>query len=283
MGIFCILALESEIVSKSTYKAIDLLFLLAISAGLEALILFAYNSFGYGDGYIVSFVVVIGLIAIYRWNFIGIIVPILSGVVTIMMMSINKTLTLGTILAYTVGYLPMLVNMLWFKFNNKVEMSSNYSKMFAYYITGYLLVDIGRTICIVIGTADFSQIGNVLYTYVVWDLLNVVIGALVYLLALRQKVIVYDMKTYLLDLKKETATSMVRKDIEDYNSLESMAENDEVSDIALLDGGTLTNDQLKEMNDTYNKMTHTETKYVKEQKAIKEYKEKKSKKEETTK
>lgn len=263
--------LESETVSKRKFEAIDLIILTAVSCIIEAVILWAYNSFGKYDGYVASFIVVIGLIAIYRWNLLGIIVPILSGLVTVLMRSINGSVNLGFILAYTIGYLPMLINLLWFKFNDKVEMSRNLTKLYGYFLTGFLLVEIGRTLCIVIGTSDIQDIGKILYSYLVWDLLNLVFSALIFFIAIKQKKIVYDMNAYLLEMSKENETSMIRKDIDDYLSLEQMAEDSDVSDISLLDGGNLTNDDLKKLNETYQKMTGKESKYVKEQKAIDEY------------
>ena len=135
-------------------------------------------------------------------------------------------------------------------------MLSSYGTMYGYLLSGYLLVDIGRTCFASIGITSLSQIADVLYSYVVWDLLNIVIGCVVFFVALKQKTLVYDMNTYLIEFKKENPTSVIRNEIDDYHSLESIAEdNDEVSDIALLDGGMLTTEDLKKMNETYMKMT----------------------------
>ncbi len=270
--------------SKSTYKAIDLLILSGISGGIEALIYWAYNSFGHYDGYIVSFIVVIGMIAMFRWNWAGIVVPIISGGVSVLMMRLNQDLSLGTMLANTLGYLPMLICLLWFKFIDKKKMLSSYGTMYGYLLSGYLLVDIGRTCFASIGITSLSQIADVLYSYVVWDLLNIVIGCVVFFVALKQKTLVYDMNTYLIEFKKENPTSVIRNEIDDYHSLESIAEdNDEVSDIALLDGGMLTTEDLKKMNETYMKMTNTQSKYIKEQQAIDDYHKQKDSKKDNTK
>jgi hypothetical protein len=257
-------------VSKQSFKAMDLLIFSLLSAGSEALIIFGFNNIGKYDGYIVSFTVVLSLISIYRWNVLGIIPGIVGGVVSICM-SLSKNISLGYILANTLSYFFLLFVLFWFKKNDKKEMRGDLLKMIGYYLSGYLLFEIGKCICFVIGTPNTANLGKVLITYVVWDLLNILVGGAVFYIACKQKVIVYDMNQYLIEQHSGTPTSRIRDDVSNYSKLEEMAEADDVSDIALLDGGTLSEDDLKLMNETYRKQTGTSNKYVEEQQAQQTY------------
>ena len=272
--------IESEIVSKVKFEAIDISILSGVSILLEVVISLSYNAFGYRDGYVISLSVVIGLIAIYRWNWAGVIPPILAGIASIItgaMIAGSEFIRIGNILSYTVGCLPLLLSMLWFKERDKKEMSQDYKLMFAYYFTGYLAYEVGRAICQVIDYHSFMQIGNLLIKYVVTDLLNVCFGALVFFIALKQGSIVYDMNIYIKEAHEGTPTSRIRDEIQDYNKLESMAGKDEVSDIALLDGGMVSDKDLELLEETRRRLEKGESKFDKEKKALEEYRDKKSK------
>lgn len=256
--------------SKQTFEAIDLLIFSILSGGSEALIIWGFNNIGKYDGYIVSFTVVISLISIYRWNVLGVIPGIIGGICSIAM-SLSKNISLGYVLANTVSYLFLLFELIWFKKNDKKKMTTEFGKMLGYYLTGYLLFEVGKCICFAIGTPNASDLGKTLITYVVWDLLNILVGGLFFYIAIRQKTVVYDMNTYLIEQHQGTSTSRIRDEISKYSSLEEMAEQDEVSDIALLDGGTLSEDDLKLMNETYRKQTGTSNKYIQEQENLEKY------------
>ena len=79
------------------------------------------------------------------------------------------------------------------------------------------------------------------------------------------------MNQYLIEQHSGTPTSRIRDDVSNYSKLEEMAEADDVSDIALLDGGTLSESDLKLMNETFRKQTGASNRYVEEQKAKQAY------------
>ncbi len=255
--------------SKRTFETIDILIFSVISILLEAVIIVAYNSFGKYDGYIVSFSVVIGLISIYRWNFVGVIPALAGGVATILTSYMySGKFSLGIVLSYTVGYMFLLGVLVLFKLYDKNKMVKKYSFLFGYYFLGYLLVEIGRVLCFICtGQLNLS----VITSPVLWDLLNIVIGALIFFISIKQKYIVYDMNTYLIEQHSGTSTSRIRNEIDDYSTLESLADKDDISDISLLDGGTLSDSDLKKLNDNYRKMTKTKSKYDLENEEINKY------------
>ena len=255
--------------SKATFEAIDLIIFTIISAVLEAGILLAYKAFGYMEGYIVSFAVTLGLISIFRWNWHGIVVPLVTGIVSVF---IGGIYDLGLVLSNTLGYLFLLPVLFWFKKKDKKTISKDIGFLLGYFFSGYISVEIGRTLCQLIDVRDIAKLGTILYSYFVIDLLNIGIGLLVFFIACKQKNLVVDMNSYLIELHTKPASADAREEKKDYLSLESMCDDiSEVNDIALLDGGTLSENDLKLLNDTYSKHTNTKSKYYKEQEAISQY------------
>lgn len=244
--------------TKGTYRIFDIAIFSVISIILEIANLFSFKYFPL-EGFSASFVIVLGLIAIYRWNLWGLIVPVSTGIVTVL---VSKQYQIGYMLAYTVGYLSMGLAAIWFKYKDKSTIKNDPLFMFGYFLTGFFAAQIGRAIC-------YSFDGNflsALYSCFVLDLLNLVLNGAVFVIAVHQKKLVYDMNQYLVEvaeIQKQPSSARMRENQEDYLSLESLAESNQVSDSALLDGGMLTEDDLKELQKNYNELTGTESKYGK--------------------
>ena len=194
--------------SKATFEAIDLIIFTIISAVLEAGILLAYKAFGYMEGYIVSFAVTLGLISIFRWNWHGIVVPLVTVIVSVF---IGGIYDLGLVLSNTLGYLFLLPVLFWFKKKDKKTISKDIGFLLGYFFSGYISVEIGRTLCQLIDVRDISKLGTILYSYFVIDLLNIGIGLLVFFIACKQKNLVVDMNSYLIELHTKPASSDARE------------------------------------------------------------------------
>jgi len=260
-------------VSKRQFEVLDLFFFSLIGALVECINLWAFSRFN--GMFYVSFAVVLGLIAMVRWNGFGVVVTIVAGTSSVIYdLIVNGNSSISWILANTVGYLPILINLLWFKGMNKKPQGKDYGYIIGYVITGFLLTEVGRSLCYIGGSTDIQ---TVLLRYFAYDLINIFIGILIYILACRQKDLVTDMNAYLIRIHKGTEESRVRSEQENYQSLEEMAEADEVSDISLLDGGTLSTDDLRIMNETKKKMEGKKSKYDIENEAIKKYQDSKKK------
>ena len=80
-----------------------------------------------------------------------------------------------------------------------------------------------------------------------------------------------DMNDYLIRLHQAPESSAVREAKQNQLSLEEMAEADDVNDAALLDGGTLSEDDLHRMDEPFNKAQHKTSKFDQENQAIKDY------------
>lgn len=129
--------------TKGTYRLIDIAIFSVISIILEIANLLSFKHFPL-EGFSASFVIVLGLIAIYRWNLWGLIVPVSTGIVTVL---VSKQYQIGYTLAYTVGYLSMGLAAIWFKYKDKSTIKNDSLFMFGYFLTGFFAAQVGRAIC----------------------------------------------------------------------------------------------------------------------------------------
>ncbi len=253
--------------SKNAYEFLDLLVLTVIAAVAECVDVYAFHRFS-NQVYALSIACVMGMIAIYRWNALGLVVPVAagaSGVYTRMLL--NQNVTLGLWLAFTVGYLALGVCLLWFIKRDKWSLNKDPLFKYGYYFSGYIAVELLRAIC-QIGNGDFWKIALL---YFALDLLNVLFGLVLWIIACKQGSLVVDMNDYLIRLHQAPESAVVREAKQNQLSLEEMAEADDVNDAALLDGGTLSEDDLHRMDEPFNKAQHKTSKFDQENQAIKDY------------
>ena len=264
--------------SKIQFKALDVLAFTALAAVLEVVFLILFRSMN--SAFYVSFAIVFSLILMIRWGWVGIIPAVVAGGATIIYdYAVGIRDSLQWVLANTAGYLPLLLGLLLFKLVGKEKVVNHIGWRFLYVLLAFLLVDVTRTLFF-LGNVDF---GRILLVFLVYDLINLVIAMALFFLACRQKDFVTDMNSYLIKINQGTPESNFRDDRrstkDDYATLEEMADSDEVSDIALLDGGMVTQDMLAEQERVRRKMEgQQETKYDKEREAFRKSKSKDEKK-----
>lgn len=253
--------------TKGKYRLLDLFIFTTISIAIEVINIVVFKLFN-TQYYTLSFVVCFGVIAIYRWNAFGIVTPLLTGIAGVITKSaLGGNVTINLWLAQSVGYLGLLVCLLFFIKKDKREIRDNTMYMIFYYLSGYLAVEVLKSIC---------QIGNLTFyeafaLYLAGDLLNLLFNGIVFIIALKQKNFVVDMNCYLDDINGVSSEALLRKEISDYYSLEELAEKDEVSDIALLDGGTLDEDDLKKLESDRRKFENNPSIFDKENEANEDY------------
>lgn len=260
--------------SKKQFEALDLIILSLIGIVSECINIWAFKKLN--SAYCASIAIVLGLIALVRWNAWGLIVPLAAGIgaMTVGYFS-GSSESINWILANTIGYLPLALELLWFKYAGKAKINSRWVYMLLYVVSGFVLCEAGRSLCYLGSQASFPEVMKMFFLY---DMINLALGLAVYFIACKQKKFVVDMNEYLVELHSGTPTSAVRDEKQDYMALEEMADKDEVSDIALLDGGMMTEEDMKAMNDAYKKAEGKSSKFDQENQALKEYRDAKSKK-----
>lgn len=253
--------------SKTSYRILDLSIFTLISITLEVINIVVFKLFD-TQYYTLSFIICFGVIAIYRWNFFGLITPVISGIAGVITRSaLGGNVTVNFVLAQSVGYLGLLVCLLFFFKKDKRKIMNNTIYMLLYYISGYLAVEVIKSLC-QIGNASFYE---AFALYMAGDLLNLLFNGVVFVIALKQKNFVVDMNCYLEDINSKSSEALLRKEVSDYYSLEELANKDEVSDIALLEGGMLDEDDLKKLEKDRRKFENNLSKFDKENEEYEDY------------
>ncbi len=263
--------------TKQTYRLIDLLIFTAIACVVECvnvlifnLMKFTIGKYEFSQVYTLSFALVLGMIAIYRWNAYGLVVAPIAGACSILCRQfLGQAVTMNLWLSYSVGNLGLIVCLLFFHKRDKDKLRCDKGIMFLYYLAGFFTVELIRAIC-QIGSADYWIL---LLNYVSFDMLNIVFGGVVFFIALRQNGLVVDMDLYLIHLQ-EDKKKVSGKDFASKNiniSMEELAEADEINEAAILDGGTLSTEDLQKMEDDRRKFENRESKFDKENKEFEAY------------
>lgn len=253
----------------------DLAVFTLIACAVEAVNVFAFNlmkvnigKFQFNQVYTLSFAALLGMIAIYRWNAYGLVVAPLAGVASVLARTVLKqNVTYNLWLSFSLGYLGLAVCLLFFYkreggkliLKDKDRLREDKANMILYYLAGYLSVEAVRSLC-QIGSADYWLL---LLNYIAFDLINILFGLGVLLIALKQDGLVVDMDSYLLHLsdirKKVAGQEFASKNIN--INVEELAEADEINEAAILDGGTLSTEDLKKMEDNRRRFENRHTKY----------------------
>jgi hypothetical protein len=257
--------------SKKSFKFFDLLVFTLITAAAECIDVYVFNTFG-NQIYALSIACAMGMIAIFRWNAWGLTVPVIAGASSVATRYfMGQSVTLGLWLAYTVGYLGLAICLVWFLKKDKSTLNEDNGFKFGYYFSGYLAVELLRALC-QLSAASFWGIA---LQYFAYDLLNVVFGLLLFLIACKQENFVVDMNAYLIKSHTGPSSAHIREQQKDSLKLESLAETDDINEAAILDGGTLSAEDLNKMDEPLRKAQHKKTKYDVENKTLVDYQKRK--------
>lgn len=264
--------------NKNSYRLFDLFIFTAIASAIEGVNVLLFNmmkfhigSYEFSAVFTLSFACVLGMIAIFRWNMYGLIVAPVAGIVSMLVrLALGQEVTMNLWLSYSLGYLGLAVCLLFVYKRDKKKLREDKGQMLIYYFVGYLVVELIKSLC-QIGSANYWVL---LLNYVSFDLINIVVGAAIFYLALKQDGLVVDMEQYLVDLKEFQSRmggqQFVSKNIN--INVEEMCEADEINEAAILDGGTLSREDLKKMEETRRKLEHKVSKFDAENEEFEAYK-----------
>jgi len=259
---------EGTYMSEKKFKILDIFLFTIISTITECLNIWLFSQFGGYQIFTLSFVPVLGMIALFRWNAWGIVTPLVSSMAGILLrIGLGQNITADYWLIYGLSFLSLFLCLLWFRKKDKATILSDKGFFFGYYFTGYIALELTRGI---IQTIASGSITAAMVHYFAYDLLNIVFNLAVFFIACKQETIVVDMHDYLVKLHSEPSSARMRKENNNYLALEQMAnKNNEISDIALLDGGVPTEAELKNMSKLYGDMENKESFFRKENSFIK--------------
>ncbi len=186
--------------SKRTYEILDLILLTFITCILDAVNIWAFKKFPFG-GFTLSLHVVLGLIAIIRWGFVGTIVAFIGGI----SYSLFKFgLDLDMLLIYSLGNILMIINCVFFIKISKKKLVSNNVLLVLYVVCGYLLVSSGRGLVSILLNSLASK-DFLIYTssYFLYEMLNIVVSVIIMFIGRKQDGFIEDMNDYLVRVYKQ--------------------------------------------------------------------------------
>ena len=263
--------------TRKNYELFDLAIFTLIACVVEGVNVFIFNmmkitigGYSFSQIYTLSFACVLGMIAIYRWNFHGLIVAPMAGLASLLVrLALTQDVSVNLWLSLTLSYFGLAVCLLFFRKRDKKTLREDAGMMALYYISGYLAFELIRALT-QIGSHDYWFM---LFQYLAFDLLNIIFSGVVFFIALRQKNLVVDMNSYL-DEMRESQKYLANQNIVSKNlsiSVEELADHNEINEAALLDGGTLSNEDLKRLEENRRRIERRSTKFDREQEELKAY------------
>lgn len=177
----------------------------AIDIGIFSVILFLIEFFATyftNNIFTIFLLIPIVLIVLMRWGLYASITVVIGSVAYVYAISLHSDgITYKNYLAYILGNLFILINILWF-IKGKEKVKKNLFISIGYVVSAFLLIEVGKTIFSVIFLGgDFFRI---LIGFLGSDALNVVIGLVIILIARLQNGIFEDQIAYIKRIKEET-------------------------------------------------------------------------------
>ena len=240
--------------SFKTYKWVDIGILSVIAVVFEFLNFFASTSFESFKLIFLSYSIVICLIACYRWGLEGIVVGILGSLAACVAAKSNDPISY---FAYITGALAQLIPILIFQYLIGRERIIKKYILIPYLVISFVTVVITRCFVGSLFADNFLNdfIANLQYE-VILESMSLVISIIILLIASRKKGnLLVDMYSYIKDLKDHMILGGLKEyhEMPNFNFDKPFTEEDQMDDGNILDGGTLSYKELKELDEMYQK------------------------------
>ena len=194
-------------ISFKKYRMIDLLILTGLLVIFEIITSQAPSWFS--ENYYISLFFSMSLIVLMRWNAWSII-TIVAGTVVYCLQNQGD---LKNYIIYLTGNLFILFNLIWF-IKGKHQFKKSYIVLF-YVISGYLFVEIGRSLVALFFDAPFIA---TLIGFLGTDLLNVLLTLLIVFIVRRQDGVFEDQITYLKRMNEKNEKSESSLEVNKYET-----------------------------------------------------------------
>lgn len=186
-------------ISYGQYKLADIMLFLLITCVCEAINVFAVQRWFQGMLFSVSVMLLVTLVVLVRWNWVGVIFPIADGLIYCWM----NGATAAQFVIYPIGNAFVAVVGLLFLAVPKEKITSRWFFVVLYAIAGFVLLVLGRTIV----SACFGQdFGKTLVAMLTSESLNLVFAVVGLLILRLPEGMLTDQKKYLFKLAKERDT-----------------------------------------------------------------------------
>lgn len=238
----------------------DLTLLTIIFCIIEGVLTFLSNQMNFMlEGFSVSFIVLYALIGMFRWNLFGVIPGISAAIVAIVVQnSIGSTAagdfgySSGRATGMIVGVVLTVVLLLYLKRLGKKRIKASIPLLCGYTILGYLIYIVSCFVGLLL--IDKYEFNVCVKLAISGNLLNMVMSSIVIVVASLQRDFLVDMNEYLIYMNTVPDSIRLRKEINEEKPeslMNEITDSKDINDIALLDGGTLSEEDLIKLNKTF--------------------------------
>jgi hypothetical protein len=166
-------------ITKKQYVIIDMIILALVLCVLEAASRWALDFFR-REIFTISIVLPMTLIAMMRHGAVGTALAALGGAVYCMLNHAQA----GIYIVYIVGNMFIAANLLWFRNSGKQKVVQSKGRIALYVLTGYLLINLGRSV--MAAAMGYPDIIAVAVRYFTTDALSAVMAFIILLIAKKQ-------------------------------------------------------------------------------------------------
>ena len=237
----------------SKYKTMDILVFTILAVIFELLCYYVSTNINDFKIIFLSYTIVLSLICIFRWGLIGSVVALAGGLASCI---ISSEATLAHYVSYTFGSLiGVIITALLFQY----VIGRENLKKFPILLFAYLIIDFSVVIffrCLIVSLFDILNFKEVLIgslkNQIVMQSMCLVISIVILAIANRKNGdMLVEMKSYIKKVQDYQKLGGLKeiKESPKFNHDKPLTAPDEMDEAYILDGGQLSNKELKELDD----------------------------------
>lgn len=237
--------------SLKRYKTMDILVFVVLAAVFEYINYFASTSFDDFKIMFLSYSIVLSLICIFRWGLVGGVVAMAGGLAACMTSgTTDYTLYISYGLGNLIGIL--IPSFVFIHLIKRDKIKGNKFLLILYLLFCYVSVIFVRCLILALFQENiFDYLLNSIRAEFVMESLSFVISCLILLIASREKGdMVVEMKAYIKEVQDKKKLGGLReiKESPNFNSDRQLTKKNEMDEAYILDGGTLSDKELRELD-----------------------------------
>lgn len=244
--------------SLKKYKMVDILVFVVLAIIFELANYFATSKIENFKLIFMSYTIVLSLICIFRWGLFGSIVSLAGGITACI---VSGASNIEQFVAYGVGNLFVIIPALIFQYGiGREALKKNKILMLLYLITDFVFVISAR--CLIISLFHFDSFLDTfvqsIQSEIIMESMSLVISVIILLVACRKKgQLMVEMVSYIKDVQDHMKLGGLKEYQEspNFNFDKPYTEEGQFDNGNLLDGGTLSKQQLKELDEMCKKDT----------------------------
>ena len=238
--------------SLKRYKIVDILVFMVLAFVFELLNYYASTKLEDFRLVFLSYSVVLSIICVYRWGLIGTVVSLAGGIGACIA---SSNATLPQYIAYGLGNLigVLLPSIIFIKVIGRKITNKQKWITFSYFVISFILVLVFR--CLIVGFFKINNFGSIfvnsLKNQIIMQSMSFVISSIILIVANRNNGdMLVEMVSYIKDVQDRKKLGGLKeiKESPKFNFDKPLTAPDEMDEAFILDGGQLSNKELKELD-----------------------------------